>query len=95
MFLRANIYLTIHILAQAILWIVIRSSLSWIYRGSPGLFFEEPHSISDFLSGIWNGNTHWAMENAKWFLTLFAGIWFYQHFFTIISVIMVKKDFVL
>ena len=28
-----------------------------------------------FLSGLWNGNSHWAMQNAKWFLTLFAGIW--------------------
>ena len=75
LFLRANMYLILHILTQATLWIVIRSSLSWIYRGNPGLFFEEPHLMSDFLSGILNEHSHWAMENAKWFLTLFAGIW--------------------
>jgi hypothetical protein len=62
---------------QAILWIFIRSLLSWIYQGNPGVFFEEPHSMQNFLAGIWNGNSHWAMENAAWFLTLFAGIWLF------------------
>jgi hypothetical protein len=74
-FLKFNKKLIIHILAQAVLWIFIRSLLSWIYRGNPGLFFEEPHSMGMFLEGIWNGNSHWAMQNAAWFLTLFAGIW--------------------
>jgi hypothetical protein len=73
--LRLNQNLIIHIVTQAILWIFIRTLLSWIYRGNPGLFFEEPHSMEMFLAGIWNGNSHWAMENAAWFLTLFAGIW--------------------
>ena len=59
---------------QAILWIFIRSLLSWIYQENPGVFFEKPHSMGMFLAGIWNGNSHWAMENAAWFLTLFAGI---------------------
>ena len=53
----------------------MRFYLSWIYQDNSGLFFEEPHSMSDFISGIWNGNSHWAMENAAWFLTLFTGIW--------------------
>ena len=73
--LRLNKNLIIHVIVQAILWIFIRSSLSWIYRGSPGLFYEEPHSMGMFLAGIWNGDSHWAMQNAAWFLTLFAGIW--------------------
>jgi hypothetical protein len=73
--IRQNQNLIIHILIQAIVWIFIRSLLSWIYQGNPGLFFEEPHSLGMFLTGIWNGNTHWAMQNAAWFLTLFAGIW--------------------
>jgi hypothetical protein len=75
LFLRLNQNLISHVFIQAILWIFIRSLLSWIYQGNPGLFFEEPHSIEMFLAGIWNGNSHWAMENAAWFLTLFAGIW--------------------
>ena len=75
LFLRLNKNLIIHAIVQAILWIFIRSLLSWIYRGNPGLFFEEPHSMGIFLTGIWNGDSHWAMQNAAWFLTLFAGIW--------------------
>jgi hypothetical protein len=75
LFLKLNQSLIIHIIGQAILWIFIRSFLSWIYRTNPGLFFEEPHSMGIFLIGIWNGHSHWAMQNAKWFLTLFAGIW--------------------
>lgn len=75
LFFRENKNLVFHIITQAVLWIIMRSFLSWIYRGNSGLFFEEPHYISDFISGIWNGNSHWAMENAAWFLTLFAGIW--------------------
>ena len=75
LFLRLNQNLIIHIVTQAIVWILIRSLLSWIYRENPGLFFETPHSISDFLSGIFNDKSHWAMQNAAWFLTLFAGIW--------------------
>jgi hypothetical protein len=70
-----NKNLFLHILTQTILWIVMRTFLIWIYQGNPGVFFEEPHSMSKFLSRIWNGNSHWAMENAAWFLTLFAGIW--------------------
>jgi len=80
-FLSLNKRLFVHILTQAILWIVIRSSLSWIYQGNPGVFFEEPHSMNEFLSGIWNGNSHWAMENAVWFLTLFAGVWLFPIIF--------------
>ena len=75
LFLRLNKNLIIHAIVQAILWIFIRSLLSWIYRGNPGLFFEEPHSMGIFLTGIWNGDSHWAMQTAAWFLTLFAGIW--------------------
>ena len=73
--LKLNQNLIIHIVSQAVLWIFIRSLLSWIYQGNPGVFFEEPHSMAMFLAGIWNGNSHWAMENASWFLTLFMGIW--------------------
>ena len=75
LFLHLNKYLIIHIITQAILWIIIRILLCWTYRENPGLFFEEPHSMSVFLSGIWDGESHWAMENAAWYLTLFAGIW--------------------
>ena len=75
LFLNTNKNLILHISIQAILWIILRFYISWIYQGNPGLFFEVPHSMSYFLSCIWNGNSHWAMQNAAWFLTLFAGIW--------------------
>ena len=73
--LKENENLLIHIASQSIIWIVMRSYLSWLYQDNPGLFFEEPHSMFIFLSGIWHGQSHWAMENAAWFLTLFAGVW--------------------
>jgi len=75
LFFKENKNLVFHIFTQAALWIILRFYLSWNFQGNPGLFFEEPHSMSDFLSGIWNGNSHWAMENPAWFLTLFAGTW--------------------
>ena len=77
LFFCLNKNLIIHIFIQAILWISIRIYLSWIYQGNPGLFFEEPHSMSEFSLGIWNGSSHWAMENAAWFLTLFSGLWLF------------------
>ena len=49
--------------------------LHHIFKSNPGEFFEEPHSMIQFLSGIGNDQVHWAMENASWFLTLFMGIW--------------------
>ena len=73
--LKDNKELFIHIFAQTALWIMIRFILCRIYQDNPGSFFEEPHSMIVFLSGIWNGQPHWAMENNAWFLTLFAGIW--------------------
>lgn len=73
--IRTNKILIYHIIVQAILWIIIRSYLCWVFRDNPGIFFEEPHSMMEFLWGILNGQSHWAMENAAWFLTLFAGIW--------------------
>jgi hypothetical protein len=73
--LGTNKILIFHIIIQAILWIMIRSYLCWIFEDNPGVFFEEPHSMMEFLCGILNGQSHWAMENAAWFLTLFAGIW--------------------
>ena len=75
LFFKENKNLIFHIFSQAVIWIILRSYLSWIYQENPGLFFEEPHSMSAFLSGIWNDSSHWAMENSAWFLTLFAGTW--------------------
>jgi hypothetical protein len=77
LFICLNKKLITHIFSQAILWILIRAYLSWIYRENPGLFFEDPHSMQNFLVGIWNGSSHWAMENAAWFLTLFTGLWLF------------------
>ena len=29
----------------------------------------------EFISKIWTGDPHWTMNDPRWFLTLFAGIW--------------------
>ena len=29
----------------------------------------------EFISKIASGESHWAMNNPRWFLTIFAGIW--------------------
>ena len=74
-FIHQNKKLLLHILIQATIWISLRVYLSYIFRGNPGLFFEEPNSMFDFLSGLWTGEPHWAMQNTYWFISLFAGIW--------------------
>ena len=34
-----------------------------------------PFVASDFIAKIWSGEAHWAMNNPRFFLTLFAGFW--------------------
>ncbi len=74
-FLNQNRALLLHILAQTLLWGASRIFLSYAFRGNPGEFFEAPHSMIAFLSQIPSASPHWAMENPRWFLTIFAGIW--------------------
>lgn len=74
-FLTENKILLFHISIQALVWTSIKMVLHHIFKNNPGEFFEEPHSMILFLSGIANDQVHWAMENAFWFLTLFMGIW--------------------
>ena len=74
-FLNKNKILLLHIFIQATIWMSIKIMLHHIFKSNPGDFFEEPHSMIQFLSGIGNDQVHWAMENASWFLTLFMGIW--------------------
>ena len=74
-FFTENKILLLHILSQAAIWVGIKIMLHHIFKNNPGEFFEEPHSMIQFLSGIGNGQIHWAMQNASWFLTLFMGIW--------------------
>ena len=64
-----------HVLAQAGIWLAIRLLLSYAFRNNPGEFFEKPHSMFDFIAKIWSGEAHWAMNNPRLFLTLFAGTW--------------------
>lgn len=79
-----NKFLLIHIFTQVVLWITSRIMLSWIFRYNQGEFFETPHSMIEFMVCIIRGETHWAMQNPRWFLTIFAGIW-------IIPVILIKS----
>ena len=74
-FLTENKILLLHIFIQAAIWVNIKILLHYIFKSNPGEFFEEPHLMIHFLSGIGNDQKHWAMENASWFLTLFFGIW--------------------
>jgi hypothetical protein len=73
--IKQNNNLFYHVLTQAVLWLCSRTILSWIFKENPGLFFEQPHSMYDFLVCLMNGESHWAMRNPLWFLTIFAGIW--------------------
>ena len=74
-FIKLNKGLIIHVIAQTSIWIVLRITLSYIFRNNPGEFFEEPHSMLEFISKIASGETHWAMNNPRWFLSIFFGIW--------------------
>jgi len=73
--IKDNLDLIIHISIQLILWISSRVCLSIKFEDNPGEFFEQPHSMIDFLSKILTGESHWAMQNPLWFLTLFFGLW--------------------
>ena len=73
--IKENRDLMCHISIQLILWIVSRIYLSFKFKDNPGEFFEQPHSMIDFLSKILTGEPHWAMQNPLWFLTLFLGLW--------------------
>jgi hypothetical protein len=74
-FLKANKNIIFHVFIQAIIWFTLRIVLSLNFKDSPGVFFEEPHSMINFLKTMVVGNSHWAMENPYWFLTLFSGLW--------------------
>ena len=64
-----------HVLMQSFLWLSSRIILSWSFKDNPGLFFEQPHSMWEFIGCIITNESHWAMNKPVWFLTLFAGIW--------------------
>ncbi len=65
----SNKRMLIQVAAQAGIWLTLRLTLSYFFRNNPGEFFEKPHSMFDFIGKVW------AMNNPRWFLTLFAGIW--------------------
>ena len=73
--LKSNKQMLFHIIAQAVIWLAIRIILSYTFRNNPGEFFEQPHSVLDFILRIGTGEAHWAMNNPRWFLSLFAGVW--------------------
>ena len=70
-----NKELIVQSIIQLIIWSSSRVVLSYLCRNNPGDFFEQPHSMIDFLGTVASGQGHWAMQNPLWFLTLFAGIW--------------------
>ena len=75
--LKTNHKILVQVITQAFIWFTLRLLFSYVFRDNPGEFFEKPHSMSDFISKIWNGEPHWAMHQPRLFLTLFAGIWIF------------------
>jgi hypothetical protein len=73
--LKSNKRMISQVITQAGIWLTLRLILSYAFRNNPGEFFEQPHSMFDFIAKIGSGEAHWAMNNPRWFLTLFAGIW--------------------
>jgi hypothetical protein len=73
--LKSNRRMISQVIAQAGIWLALRLILSYAFRNNPGEFFEKPHSMFDFIAKIWSGEAHWAMNNPRLFLTLFAGVW--------------------
>ena len=73
--LKSNKRMISQVIAQAGIWLTLRLILSYAFRNNPGEFFEKPHSMIDFITMILRGEPHWAMQNPRLFLTLFAGIW--------------------
>lgn len=73
--LKSNKKIIFQVIVQAFIWLASRFILSFAFRNNPGEFFEQPHSMFDFIARIGSGETHWAMNNPRWFLTLFAGFW--------------------
>ena len=74
-FCKNNRILLVHIILQAAIWFSLRIILSYLVRNNPGILFENPQSMINFLYCIWTGEPHWAMQNPIWYFTLFAGIW--------------------
>ena len=70
-----NKQIVVQSIIQFMIWSSSRVVLSYLCRNNPGDFFEQPHSMIDFLTTLGSGQGHWAMQNPLWFLTLFAGIW--------------------
>jgi hypothetical protein len=73
--LKSNRQMFSQVIAQAGIWLGLRLILSYAFRNNPGEFFEQPHSMFDFMVKVGSGEAHWAMNNPRWFLTLFAGVW--------------------
>ena len=76
--LQSNRRVISQVIAQACIWLALRLILSYAFRNNPGEFFEQPHSMFDFIGKIVTGESHWAMNNPRWFLTLFAGVWVFH-----------------
>lgn len=74
-FLNLNRDIFKHLAIQIFIWGSSRIILSFVFKDNPGVFFETPHSMVDFITCIWTDQTHWAMEKPLHFLYLFGGIW--------------------
>ena len=73
--IKSNKRMLTQVITQAGIWLALRLVLSYAFRDNPGEFFEKPHSMFDFIGKVWIGESHWAMNNPRLFLTLFAGVW--------------------
>ena len=74
-FCKNNRILLAHLTLQVVIWVSLRIILSYLVRNNPGILFENPQSMINFLHCIWTGEPHWAMQKPIWYFTLFAGTW--------------------
>lgn len=77
-----NRLLLLHCAGQTILWLLVKNSLEYAFRGNPGTYYEETFSMITFLENALAGKASWPyiapdtfFGNPRCFFTLFMGIW--------------------
>lgn len=79
---KGNRLLFLHCAGQTILWLIVKTSLEYAFRGNPGTYYEKTFSMLSFLENALAGKASWPyiapdtfFGNPRCFLTLFMGIW--------------------
>jgi hypothetical protein len=79
---KGNRHLFMHSAGQTTLWLLIKNSLEYAFRGNPGTYYEETFSMITFLENAFAGKASWPylapdtfFGNPRCFFSLFMGIW--------------------